>query len=67
MAEHVIEKFEKDEFDEVYVMYTKMINSMSFEAKAMKILPLSHNMFNVLRKRTMHRKRRLRWTFHLLL
>lgn len=46
MAEHVIEKFEKDEFDEVYVMYTKMINSMSFEAKAMKILPLSHNMFN---------------------
>ena len=46
MAEHVIEKFDKNEFDEVYLIYTKMINSMSFEAKAMKILPLSHNMFN---------------------
>ena len=46
MAEHVIEKFEQNEFDEVFVIYTKMINSMSFETKAMKILPLSHNMFS---------------------
>ena len=46
MAEHVIRKFQEDEFDEVYVIYTKMINSMSFEAKAMKILPLSHDMFD---------------------
>ncbi len=46
MAEHVIEKFNKNEFDEVYVLYTEMINSMTFEARAMKILPLSQNMFN---------------------
>ncbi len=46
MAEHVIEKFNQNEFDEVYILYTKMINSMTFEARAMKILPLSHHMFS---------------------
>ena len=47
MAEHVIEKFEKDEFERKQTsVYTKMINSMSFEAKAMKILPLSENTLN---------------------
>ncbi len=46
MAEHVIEKFNQNEFDEVYILYTKMINSMTFEARAMKILPLSQHMFS---------------------
>ncbi len=47
MAEHVIDKFQKHEYDEVYIVYTKMINSMIFEAKTMQILPLTHNMFGL--------------------
>lgn len=45
IAENVIERFTADEFDEIYVVYTKMINSMYFEPKIMRILPLTRGMF----------------------
>ncbi|MGI6206211.1 MAG: ATP synthase F1 subunit gamma [Anaerovoracaceae bacterium] len=45
IAEDVIDRFLNDEFDEIYVVYTKMINSMLFEPKIMRILPLTRGMF----------------------
>ncbi len=46
MADYVIKKFNERKFDEVYVMYTQMINSMVFEARELKLLPLSRNLFD---------------------
>lgn len=45
IAEHVIGKFLRNEVDEVYVVYTKMVNSMSFEPEALRVMPLSTRMF----------------------
>lgn len=45
IAEHVIEQFLTGEVDEVYVVYTEMINSMSFETEMKRIMPLSTKMF----------------------
>lgn len=45
IAEHVIGQFLENEVDEVYVVYTDMINSMSFETATKRIMPLSTKMF----------------------
>ena len=45
IAEHTISQFLGNEVDEVYVVYTDMINSMSFRTEALRIMPLSKNMF----------------------
>lgn len=45
IAEHIIGQFLENEVDEVYVVYTDMINSMSFETQAKRIMPLSTKMF----------------------
>ena len=45
IAEHVIGQFLENEVDEVYVVYTDMINSMSFETRTKRIMPLSTKMF----------------------
>lgn len=40
VAEEVVEAFEQGELDEVYIIYTKMVTSMSAEPKLIPILPL---------------------------
>ncbi|MDD7408719.1 MAG: ATP synthase F1 subunit gamma [Anaerovoracaceae bacterium] len=45
IAEHMIKLFLEDEVDEIYVAYTKMVNSMVFTPKIMRILPLTRGMF----------------------
>lgn len=46
IAEQVIERFLDGRYDEVHVVYTKMINSMAFEPRSFKILPLDTKMFD---------------------
>lgn len=41
IAELVLEKFEKKELDEVYLIYTQMTNSNQFEPKTVQLLPFS--------------------------
>ena len=41
IAELVLEKFEKKELDEVYLIYTQMTNSSQFEPKTVQLLPFS--------------------------
>lgn len=45
IAEIVLEKFEKKELDEVYLIYTNMINSSQFEPKTVQLLPFSRRHF----------------------
>ena len=45
IAEYTIGQFLRDEVDEVYVVYTNMVNSMSFEVDATRIMPLTRKMF----------------------
>lgn len=45
ISEDIIELFEKGELDDVYVVYTKMINPMKSEAKVLQILPLQRKRF----------------------
>lgn len=45
ISEHVIGQFLNSEVDEVYIVYTDMINSMSFETASKRIMPLSTKMF----------------------
>ena len=40
IAEEVVEAFEQGELDEVYIIYTKMVTSLSAEPKVIPILPL---------------------------
>ncbi|MCI1268993.1 MAG: ATP synthase F1 subunit gamma [Ruminococcus sp.] len=47
VAELVLGKFEKHELDEVYIIYTEMINSVQFEPKMIQVLPLSRHHFAV--------------------
>ena len=47
IAEYVIDQFLNTDLDEVYVVYTKMINSMSFEPEIMRILPLEKSAFKL--------------------
>lgn len=45
IAEMVLEKFEKKELDEVYLIYTDMINSSQFEPKTVQLLPFRRRHF----------------------
>ncbi|MBQ8824409.1 MAG: ATP synthase F1 subunit gamma [Ruminococcus sp.] len=45
IAEQMLKLFETGEVDDVYIVYTKMINSMVFEPKIQQILPLNVNNF----------------------
>lgn len=45
IAETVLDVFQRDELDEVYIIYTKMINSMTSEAEMLKLLPLKKGDF----------------------
>lgn len=45
IAEQMLKLFETEEADDVYIVYTKMINSMVFEPKIQQILPLNVNNF----------------------
>lgn len=45
IAEIVLDKFEKKELDEVYLIYTEMINSSQFEPKTVQLLPFSRRHF----------------------
>lgn len=40
IGDTLVEMFEKGELDEVYIVYTKMINSLSLEPQIIKLLPL---------------------------
>lgn len=45
IAEIILEKFEKKELDEVYLIYTNMTNSNQFEPKTVQLLPFSRRHF----------------------
>lgn len=45
IAEIVLDKFEKKELDEVYLIYTEMVNSSQFEPKTVQLLPFSRRHF----------------------
>lgn len=45
IAELVLEKFEKKDLDEVYLIYTNMVNSSQFEPKTVQLLPFSRRHF----------------------
>ena len=42
----ILEQFEAGELDEVYILYTRMENSMLVEAERVKLLPLEREFFN---------------------
>lgn len=46
IAETVLDVYLRDELDEVYIIYTKMINSMTSEAEMLKLLPLKKGDFS---------------------
>ncbi|MDE6779992.1 MAG: ATP synthase F1 subunit gamma [Ruminococcus sp.] len=45
ITELVLDKFEKKELDEVYLIYTYMMNSNQFEPKTVQLLPFSRRHF----------------------
>ena len=45
IAEQVLEKFEKHELDEVYVIYTDMVNSSLQEPRTLRLLPFERKHF----------------------
>jgi len=45
IAEIVLAKFEKRELDEVYLIYTDMVNSNQFETRMVQLLPFSRRHF----------------------
>ncbi len=47
IAELLLEKFEKRELDEVYLIYTDMINSNQFEPKTVQLLPFSRRHWGI--------------------
>lgn len=40
MTEYIIDLYDREELDEVYIIYTRMVNSMSEEAEVYQLLPL---------------------------
>ena len=42
----LIEQFEQGELDEIYIVYTRMENSVQSEAEVMRLLPLERSSFN---------------------
>lgn len=47
IAETILAEYENHEVDEVYIIYTKMVNSMQAETQFLQLLPLKHSDFNV--------------------
>lgn len=47
IAELVLAKFEQGELDEVYLIYTDMVNSSQFEPKLVQLLPFSRRHFGL--------------------
>ena len=45
ITERIVELYKAEEFDEVYVVYTKMVNSMKEEVEVQEILPLKTHEF----------------------
>ena len=41
----MMELFDQKKVDDVYIVYTKMLNSMTFEPKVQQLLPLNVNNF----------------------
>ena len=46
IAEVILSQYERGELDEVYIVYTRMENSMLTTVEKMKILPLERSSFN---------------------
>ncbi len=42
----LLEQFEKGELDEIYIVYTRMENSVQADAEVLKLLPLERSAFN---------------------
>lgn len=47
IAETLLDSYLRDKVDEVYIIYTKMINSMSSEAEMLKLLPMDKGDFKI--------------------
>lgn len=45
IAEKVVDLFKRGELDEVYIVYTKMENSITFDAKLQQLLPLKRHKY----------------------
>ncbi|MBR5228812.1 MAG: ATP synthase F1 subunit gamma [Firmicutes bacterium] len=45
IAEYVIDQYLNHDIDEVHMVYTKMVNSMTFEPEIMRVLPLARSLF----------------------
>ena len=45
ISDYVISLYEEKELDEIYVIYTQMVNSMTEEAKVERLLPLKRSVF----------------------
>ena len=46
IAETILAEYENHEVDEVYIIYTKMVNSMQAETQFLQLLPLKRSDFN---------------------
>ncbi|MBE6688361.1 MAG: ATP synthase F1 subunit gamma [Ruminococcaceae bacterium] len=46
IAEHLIQLYDSDEISEIYVVYTKYVNSVVQKAECIKLLPLSLDIFD---------------------
>lgn len=46
IAQRLVDLFLQHQIDEVYVIYTQVLNSMTVEAQSKKLLPLSHHHIN---------------------
>lgn len=47
IAENILADYENQEVDEVYIIYTKMVNSMQAETQFLQLLPLKRSDFNM--------------------
>ncbi len=47
IAEEILELYNKEELDEVYIIYTSMINAIQEEAQILQLLPLKKADFNI--------------------
>lgn len=47
IAETILADYENQEVDEVYIIYTKMVNSMQAETQFLQLLPLKRSDFNM--------------------
>lgn len=46
IAAVLLDQFRERELDEIYIVYTRMENSVQAEAEVMKLLPLERSSFN---------------------